>query len=112
MNRQQYLEFHKQLCDEARALSERKNHDYAGHRGERPFANFERCESMGVCSTEQGFLVRMTDKMSRLSSFVESGRFEVSDEKMRDTIMDLVNYCALFLAFVQSRNHPTEYDGE
>lgn len=115
MNRTEYLKFHQQLCDDARSLSERKNHDYAGRGGEHPFANFQRCESMGVCTTEQGFLVRMTDKMSRLSSFVEAGCFAVSDEKLRDTIMDLINYSALFLAYCASKKQcesAHEYDGE
>lgn len=122
MNRAQYLEFHKQLCEEARSLSERKNRDYAGNGGEQPFANFERCQTMGICTTERGFLVRMTDKMSRLSSFCESGFLSVNDESVRDTVMDLINYSALFLAFisqppdctVQSDLHSDqyEYDGE
>ena len=121
MNRQQYIDFHKALCDEARSLSERKNHDYAGRGGEEPFANFKRCESLGICTTERGFLVRMTDKMSRLSSFAEAGKFQVSDEKLRDTCMDLINYTALLLAYVESKKNvgvnltiadPYEYTGE
>lgn len=32
MNRTRLLAMHKELCDEARALSERKNHDYSGGR--------------------------------------------------------------------------------
>lgn len=107
MNRQDYIEFHRRLCDEARSLSERKNHDYAGKGGEEPFANFKRCEALGICTTERGFLVRMTDKMSRLSSFAEAGCFQVSDEKLRDTCMDLINYTALLLAYVESKREPS-----
>jgi hypothetical protein len=47
-----------------------KNRDYAGKEGTEPFANFTRVEAMGICTTEQGFMCRLTDKMSRLSSFV------------------------------------------
>lgn len=121
MNRQQYLDFHKALCEEARNLSERKNHDYAGRGGEQPFANFQRCEALGICSTERGFLVRMTDKMSRLASFAEAGKFQVADEKVRDTCIDLINYTALLLAYIDSKNtvtatvtveDPYEYMGE
>jgi hypothetical protein len=121
MNRQQYLDFHKALCEEARNLSERKNHDYAGRGGEQPFANFQRCEALGICSTERGFLVRMTDKMSRLASFAEAGKFQVADEKVRDTCIDLINYTALLLAYIDSKNDvtatvtvedPYEYTGE
>jgi hypothetical protein len=107
MNREQYLEYHRLLCDEARKLSERKNHDYAGKGGEQPFANFQRCEALGICSTERGFLVRMTDKMSRLASFCDAGKFAVADEKVRDTCIDLINYTALLLAYIDSRTNAT-----
>jgi len=95
MNRQEYFEFHQALCDEALELSKRKNADYAGADGNHPFANFTRCENMGVCTTEKGFLVRLTDKMSRLSTFSETGQFMVADESFRDTLIDVVNYACL-----------------
>ena len=81
---------------------QKKNADYAGRSGEEPFANFTRCESMGICKTEAGMLVRMTDKMSRLSSFVESGTLLVKDESVEDTCLDLINYAVLFYSYVQS----------
>ena len=80
-----------------------KNRDYAGNGGQEPFANFTRCEAMGICSTEQGFLVRLTDKMSRLSSFVESGKLHVSDESFEDTCVDIINYMVLFHSYVSEK---------
>lgn len=103
MNRDDYLTFHKELCEKARLLSELKNRDYAGNEGREPFANFQRCAAMGVCSTEKGFLVRLTDKLSRLSSFSESGEFAVRDESLEDTVLDIINYSVLLLAYVKSR---------
>jgi hypothetical protein len=103
MNRTELLANHEVLCTKARELMKRKNSDYAGKRGNEPFANFTRCEAMDICSTEQGFLVRLTDKMSRLSSFVESGVFEVKDESLEDTIVDIINYAVLFQSYVQSK---------
>lgn len=73
MTRDELLKIHEDLTGKARSLMRKKNADYAGNDGLEPFANFTRVQAMGICSTEQGFLVRMTDKMSRLSSFVESG---------------------------------------
>ena len=103
MNRIELLKSHELLCFNARELMKRKNADYAGKKGDEPFANFTRCEDMGICSTEQGFLVRMTDKMSRLSSFVEAGVFEVKDESLEDTIVDIINYAVLFQCYVHSK---------
>lgn len=49
MNRDEYLKFHADFCGKALALSAAKNHDYAGERGNDPFANFRRCSLMGIC---------------------------------------------------------------
>ena len=70
-----------------------------------PFANFTRCEAMGICTTEAGMLVRMTDKLSRLSSFVEAGTFQVKDESLEDTCVDIINYAVLFHTFVQDKKN-------
>ena len=94
------MKVHRELCTEALRLMEEKNKDYAGGDGTEPFANFTRCEAMGITTTEKGFLVRMTDKMSRLSSFAESGTLAVKDEILRDTLVDLINYSVLLYAFV------------
>ena len=110
MNREELLENHERLCGSALQLMRRKNHDYAGRGGESPFANFTRCESMGICTTEQGFLVRLTDKLSRLSSFIEAGTLQVKDESVEDTILDVINYAVLFQSYLQEkkeRNHET-----
>lgn len=104
MNRSTLLALHSELCDEARGLSERKNHDYSGGKDDsHPFLNFTRCESMGICKTEAGILVRMTDKMSRLSTFVTTGEFKVKDEALRDTVLDIMNYAIILYAYTQSQ---------
>jgi hypothetical protein len=105
MNRSEYFDFHRQLCQEALELSARKNSDYAGNGGEQPFANFERVQSMGICSVQKGFLVRIVDKLSRLSSFSATGTFAVPDEKFRDTIVDAINYLILLAAYEESSRH-------
>jgi hypothetical protein len=87
------------------SLMQKKNADYAGRSGEEPFANFTRCEAMGICKTEAGMLVRMTDKMSRLSSFAESGTLMVKDESVEDTCLDLINYAVLFYSYLQGKKN-------
>ena len=93
------LTFHEELCSEARALMAKKNHDYAGASGTTPFANFQACEEVGVCSTEQGFLVRMLDKFKRLVTFAQAGNLTVDNESFRDAVIDIVNYAILFAAY-------------
>jgi len=105
MNRERLLALHTEICGRAYELMKRKNADYSGgHDTKNPFLNFTRCEAMGITTTERGFLVRLTDKMSRLSTFCDTGSFQVADEKLEDTVEDIINYSILFLAFVRSNN--------
>lgn len=85
-----------------------KNRDYAGNHGTEPFANFTRCEAMGICDTEQGFMVRITDKMSRLSSFLDSGKMHVEDESFKDTVIDVINYMVLLAAYTKDKDEIAE----
>lgn len=104
MHSEDLFKIHEKLCKESLDLMMKKNHDYSGKSGKEPFANFTRAEAMGITSTEKGMLVRMLDKMSRLSSFMDSGEFKVQDEKLEDTIKDMINYSVLLYAYMLSKN--------
>ena len=104
MTREELLQFHSQVCKDAQELMNLKNRDYAGSDGVEPFANFTRCEAMGICDTEAGFMVRVTDKMSRLSSFLRAGKMHVEDESFYDTIVDVINYMVLLGAYVKDKD--------
>jgi len=98
-----YLEFHDEFTKQMSAITRKKNADYAGAKGDSdPFANFRNVESLGICTTIQGFLTRMTDKMSRLATFSQKGVLEVKDETVTDTLLDLANYSALLAAYLDS----------
>ena len=104
MNREKLLKHHSDLCSQALSIMKKKNHDYAGKEGDQPFANFERNEAMGVCSTEQGFLVRVVDKVSRLSTFCSAGELKVDNESYEDAILDIINYMVLFSGYLKDKN--------
>jgi hypothetical protein len=59
---------------------------------------------MGICKTEQGFMVRLTDKMSRLSSFIHAGKMNVQDESFMDTCVDVINYMVLLAAYLKDKD--------
>jgi hypothetical protein len=106
MNKQEYLEFHKNFCNQMIEITAKKNSDYTGTNPS-PFSNFEKTEQLGICSTEQGFLVRLLDKVSRIISFVQKGVLEVAEETVTDACIDGANYLCLFAAYIQSkRNTP------
>lgn len=104
MTKQEYMDFHEKMCSVMIDITKKKNADYAGS-GDDPFANFRQIghllQTPGV--VEIGFLTRMSDKFSRIGSFVSKGKLEVKDENVYDTLLDLANYCLLFSGFLKSR---------
>lgn len=101
MNKREYLEFHREACEKMMAITQAKNSDYTGA-GDDPFANFTRVEALGITDPVRGFLVRMTDKIARITSFAQKGVLEVKDESVEDTLLDLANYSLLLAAYIKS----------
>lgn len=97
------LAFHEFLTDAARSLMVRKNNDYAGSSGTQPFKNFELCSAMGLTTTEVGMAVRLSDKIQRLSHLLSGQKMLVTDESLRDTLLDIINYTVLIGAYVDSK---------
>lgn len=102
MTKKEYLEFHRKCCDDMITITAQKNADYTG-KSDDPFANFSNVKSCGGATPEQGFLVRMSDKAMRISSFVEKGELLVKDESVQDTLLDLANYCVLLAGYISSK---------
>ena len=73
---------------EARELFEKKNADYGD-----AFATYG---TVGV-------IVRLGDKISRLSSISKTGVTLVEDEKIRDTLIDLHNYAAMAIMLLDEK---------
>lgn len=86
-----------QLFQDCLNLVQAKNHDYS--QDSDCFHNFRLAEFLGVAPTEAAILTRLLDKVSRVARF-DKGSYKVQDEKLRDTIMDLINYAAILYAFV------------
>jgi hypothetical protein len=69
----------EEVMKEIEELSKRKNHDYGCDSLTR-FGNF-------------GIMVIMLQKMDRLKTFYDKdGKLKVDDEKLEDTLKDIVNY--------------------
>jgi hypothetical protein len=88
------------VLNELAVLHDRKNHDYAGEND--PLRNLRQCEDMGIPSWK-GVAVRMTDKMDRIKSFAKKEAFEVNDEGLSDTLMDMAVYSILALILYEER---------
>lgn len=88
--------FRQQMYEKSTALIDRKGADYNRDQQEAgdTLFNLKVCELLGVVpSTEEGILVRLSDKLMRLISLTKPGRdAAVKDESVLDTIVDCHNY--------------------
>jgi len=104
MNKAEYIEFHKEFCQRMIDITKKKNADYAGA-GDDPFNNFRHISNFvkgrGLDVVAVGFLTRMSDKFSRIGSFIDNGELQVKDESVEDTLLDLANYSALFAGYLR-----------
>lgn len=90
MTKDQLFDLHEELCSKGLLIMKKKNHDYSkGH----VFGNFMVAEALQAASAENGIIVRMSDKLSRLVSVMEKGA-EVNESE-EDTIIDIINYAVL-----------------
>lgn len=78
------VERHKDLCLALNELYAKKNHDY----GDSFHATFEE-EGMAMAR------IRLSDKLNRFKSLSRKKEQQVSDESIRDTLLDLANYAIM-----------------
>lgn len=94
---------HQAICDELNKLYERKNHDYG--------------DSFHQTFVEEGLAmtrIRLGDKFSRFKtlsrlSSSDSGQQQVTDESIRDTLMDLANYAIMSILEMDGDNYEILY---
>lgn len=75
---------HKEICTYLNELYARKNRDYGN--------------SFSETFKEEGFAmarIRLSDKLNRFKSLTKSGKQSVTDESIRDTLIDLANYAIM-----------------
>lgn len=80
-------------------LMKKKNIDYADEKDF--FKNFREAEKLGI-TVEQGILVRMSDKISRVSNLLSKKEVSVITESVEDTLIDLMNYANILLLYCQT----------
>lgn len=101
MNTEKVLR-HKAICDELNKLYEKKNHDYG--------------DSFHQTFVEEGLAmtrIRLGDKFSRFKTLSrltnsDSDQQQVTDESIRDTLMDLANYAIMIILEMDGENHHVE----
>lgn len=111
MTKDDYFKYHEAMCKRMIETTRAKNNDYTGASTD-PFFNFRLVEDgYSVCTTEQGFFTRLSDKFSRIASFVKKGVLLVKDESIEDTLIDMANYCILFAGYIKSKRNTQKEEG-
>jgi len=90
----------KETLEQMQKIMEAKNHDYGANAD--PFNNFRNCERLGICSVEEGILVRLSDKLSRASTLLKKDA-KVNDEKIEDTLLDMAIYAIILKCYLESK---------
>ena len=75
------VERHKNLCDELNKIYAKKNHDYG--------------DSFHLTFVEEGMAmarIRLGDKFNRFKTLSRSDNQKVTDESIKDTLLDIANY--------------------
>ena len=78
------VEKHKKICEELNSIYAKKNHDYG--------------DSFHISFCEEGMAmprIRLGDKLNRFKTLSRGNKQEVSDESIRDTLIDLANYAIM-----------------
>jgi len=113
ISKENLLEMRKRLNKKADEILVNKGNDYNAAQQESgdTLFNLRVCALMGIVpSPIDGILVRLADKLMRLTSLTRPGVTQrVLDESLEDTVIDAKNYLDYILAFVkESLNEPIE----
>lgn len=92
----------RELYDEALSIFIKKNHDYTP--SDDPISNFRFAEALNITTTEKAILVRLMDKIVRISVGLNK-EYMVKDEKMKDNILDAINYLAILYYAIEEKNN-------
>lgn len=94
------LEDIKETFAECLEIAKKKNNDYAGEKTKDPYKNLRGSVFVKV-SPDRAILVRIIDKISRVSNLLEQDN-QVKDESIQDTINDCINYFAILKSYIKN----------
>lgn len=88
--KEQFLAKFCEFCEKAIEVKKKKGHDY-GDVFEKTYGDY------GLLSP----IMRFRDKMGRIETLMKVKSNQVSDESIKDTILDLGNYCFMTAALME-----------
>ena len=105
MNQKQFLSHLEKTFKDALDLVKLKNSDYAVESN--PFKNFEFASLIGL-KVEDAILVRISDKLARIANLLKKDDVAVKSESIQDTCVDIINYVAIMMAYMDNQKTKNE----
>lgn len=103
LTRQQLIDSMERTYQTGVEIVKKKNSDYATT--DDALSNFKVIEALGVVEYKRAMLVRMADKFARISNLMKDDKkAQVLDERLEDTILDLINYAAILKAALEEES--------
>ena len=91
------VQMHKQLCDKLHDTYTRKNADYGD--------SFAKTRDI----VPNAILVRLHDKLNRVTALMTGNKQQVNDESIDDTLLDLAKYALMELVERQVDAHENRH---
>ncbi len=101
MKQKDFLKYFKKTLNDNYIIIKKKNLDYAT--SNEAFLNFKTSEMFDI-SVETGIIVRMCDKLSRISNLINK-KADVKNESILDTLQDLANYATILKIYLEHEKH-------
>ena len=109
MNRDEFIGSLEKTFKVCLDIAHKKNSDYAQNTD--PFKNFKFAELIGL-GVDKAILVRISDKLARISNLTDKKSIAVLDENLEDTIIDAINYLAILKAWLESSKEVEKINGQ
>lgn len=94
------VEEHKKLCNILNKVYEKKNNDYGD--------SFSRVyKELGILSA----VTQISHKYHRLTTLAKGADQKVCEESIRDTLLDMANYCLLTVMEIDKESREVDKDG-
>lgn len=93
------------LLEEMKATHIKKSAGYAGKDNPDTFANFRKCERIGIPAWK-GCVTRLMDKYERMVNVIGDKANEQIGETLKDTLIDQASYCLITICLLEELERP------
>ena len=95
------------IVSKLRTVLMQKNHDYTQGASKDSLKNFKISALVLSIDSGKGLLVRVMDKIMRITTYIEAGNLQVPNEGVDDAISDIIGYMVLLSSLLKEQQSKT-----